>query len=911
MSTANDILKRIDITSGVDVNYRETTTWYDGTTMTDAKADGVIYKKKGTKYYKKTIDPKTLLKINTIADLRNTNGYYEGQEISLLGYYITGDKEPINYKFTVANFGTLVDDGGSIIKSSKGSWIAQIDTKVLAADFGLLETMPDLLTAKIRIQTCFDYAKNKLAKEVWLSKGLYEISGGGVIYQVVNSKLYFNGCKLKLANAGASGESQLIVYSCPDSEVHDQWLDGNRANNTMSTSYGTQCNFGIYSTKNITFYNPQSYNSLQSHFHSATENVIIFDGHFENAGEHGAYFNINPGVPIQRCRVYRSKFINIGLGHRGVCLSLRDYRDAYFEDCLFDTGEGIKPDSENAIIQTMINYRSSLGVDEKLRHRFNRCKFIARAGFIGGGITFSLRDYDPTANLQKLLSDGNGIYVENSEIYHHSHTNVQEIKNSVIDTTTINTSIGNNALKYENVTFVGLLDFRPLYNMFLSNCKIDSLNNPLLSIAGFVNYNQSTSIKTGKHIFKNNKFLNFNNFSNGLIRANASDTSGLELIVDGNEVIDSTNTTLVNIGLNDKTTIINNKSINSTGTSIKTLGTNSFINESNNFIKTFGTSTERPISTSINKGYVYFNSELNVNEYWNGVSWESREGNTILEIDDITKYVSQYSATNVRGSGYIYFGGNVNPTKLNNTTGISIDSTGVTLSSTRGVIVSIDTLLSKTFKIDTVTNSVGTTRIGIRCYDLQGVLIESIPTPPVTTLNNSNFFWSENFKMWIFALTNSYSFKVNDNVSKIDIIITTNTGTLRLDSFKITSYNGKAKSLDKYSENLLAIALPTNVAKEGTFYYNSNIALKVHGWIYIGSAWVEVPKFNQSVAVANVASPVPTIDSESTATEIAALVVDFNDLVAKFNVSVTLINELKTQVNAKFLSDKNSGQQAP
>lgn len=51
---AGDIIKRVDKNTGTDVNYRETTVWHDGTAMTDVKADGVIYVKKGVKYYKKT-----------------------------------------------------------------------------------------------------------------------------------------------------------------------------------------------------------------------------------------------------------------------------------------------------------------------------------------------------------------------------------------------------------------------------------------------------------------------------------------------------------------------------------------------------------------------------------------------------------------------------------------------------------------------------------------------------------------------------------------------------------------------------------------------------------------------------------------------------------------------------------------
>lgn len=51
---AGDIIKRVDINTGENVNYRETTTWYDGSAMTDAKTDGIFYKKFGVKYYENT-----------------------------------------------------------------------------------------------------------------------------------------------------------------------------------------------------------------------------------------------------------------------------------------------------------------------------------------------------------------------------------------------------------------------------------------------------------------------------------------------------------------------------------------------------------------------------------------------------------------------------------------------------------------------------------------------------------------------------------------------------------------------------------------------------------------------------------------------------------------------------------------
>lgn len=48
---AGDIIKRVDINTGENVNYRKTTTWNDGSAMDDSKVDGVVYIKKNSKYY--------------------------------------------------------------------------------------------------------------------------------------------------------------------------------------------------------------------------------------------------------------------------------------------------------------------------------------------------------------------------------------------------------------------------------------------------------------------------------------------------------------------------------------------------------------------------------------------------------------------------------------------------------------------------------------------------------------------------------------------------------------------------------------------------------------------------------------------------------------------------------------------
>lgn len=56
MSLATDILALEDKNTGVPVNYSITTEWIDGSPMTDAKTDGVMYNKLGVEYYKRNYE---------------------------------------------------------------------------------------------------------------------------------------------------------------------------------------------------------------------------------------------------------------------------------------------------------------------------------------------------------------------------------------------------------------------------------------------------------------------------------------------------------------------------------------------------------------------------------------------------------------------------------------------------------------------------------------------------------------------------------------------------------------------------------------------------------------------------------------------------------------------------------------
>ena len=74
-SIANDIIKFIDINTGENVNYRETTTWYDGSPMDESKLDGVLYFKKENKFYKRVFDEVDVRWFKKTTDVDDTNSF--------------------------------------------------------------------------------------------------------------------------------------------------------------------------------------------------------------------------------------------------------------------------------------------------------------------------------------------------------------------------------------------------------------------------------------------------------------------------------------------------------------------------------------------------------------------------------------------------------------------------------------------------------------------------------------------------------------------------------------------------------------------------------------------------------------------------------------------------------------------
>ena len=89
----------------------------------------------GTKY--PTVDAINALSVNTISELRLLSIPTSGQVITLMGYYVKGDKRPVNYTWNDTS--TVADNGGDIIKITSiitGRWIINSDESLNVVDFG-------------------------------------------------------------------------------------------------------------------------------------------------------------------------------------------------------------------------------------------------------------------------------------------------------------------------------------------------------------------------------------------------------------------------------------------------------------------------------------------------------------------------------------------------------------------------------------------------------------------------------------------------------------------------------------------------------------------------------------------------------------------------------------------------------
>ncbi len=150
------------------------------------------------------IEKHSVKKIHTIADLRNTVGEYEGQIIELLGYYESGDKDPLKYKWTTTKG---IEDGGAVINSGNGSWVTDFNGIVNILHYGAIPNTPTYDNKSI-IDKALTYCMNN-KKTLFVPNGVYYMSH----YK-----------KVLTNNVNIIGESRYqSIFKRIDNTVVDKW----------------------------------------------------------------------------------------------------------------------------------------------------------------------------------------------------------------------------------------------------------------------------------------------------------------------------------------------------------------------------------------------------------------------------------------------------------------------------------------------------------------------------------------------------------------------------------------------------------------------------------------------------------------------------------------------------------------
>ena len=331
---AIDILQRADETSGTHINYREETNWYDGTPLTDAKCDGVIYRKKDGKYYRKTVADDFIPKIDNISKLRTFNGYYQGQEAMLLGYYAPGDKNVLRYQFTVDNFDTLIDDGGSVIKTDRGSWIAKFTEAVDVRDYGAMPTLTGSQNFPI-IKKVIEKHEN-----VVFRNGEYQIlHPAQTSYFGVksNAVITFENANIKVVGNNFTRFYVFYIKDVSDVKIINAKIIGDKFSHTGTTG---EWGYGIFisNSNNVELRNITSNENWGDGITiNGGTGIKIYNSIFDNNRRQGCSIGKVGSVDFFNCVFSNTNGTNPGYG---VDIE-NDYAGndikARFYDCIFDT----------------------------------------------------------------------------------------------------------------------------------------------------------------------------------------------------------------------------------------------------------------------------------------------------------------------------------------------------------------------------------------------------------------------------------------------------------------------------------------------------------------------------------------------------------------------------------------------
>lgn len=360
------------------------TTWYDGSPMTLAKADGLIYlREKSTGDFYRVDLPnwgEAFLEKDTVAQMRGLSpveilllksGYYKG--ITLNGYYEKGDT-PASIQYYLYN-GSDVDDGGSVFEVRGIKVKHDFNRNIEPLYFGVKYGEYDSTICWSKLLT---YASLNYGCEIFIN-GLIVADGFEMPDATFIRGFSVSVSKLKLIN----NTDKNCFIDCRNAAyggITDLFIDGNKSNQTkevhgvLLNGAGGKSNYNFHLTKNyFRFFSGDGIKSLYlSWIFTVSDNRIRdCDGYgINNESTDNGFFNNNIAVCKKggfrntgtNTRIIGGKIIFNGWENEnssgfynsagrctiiGVECQENFYHGFYFENMQFCTIQGLVSDMNN------------------------------------------------------------------------------------------------------------------------------------------------------------------------------------------------------------------------------------------------------------------------------------------------------------------------------------------------------------------------------------------------------------------------------------------------------------------------------------------------------------------------------------------------------------------------------------
>lgn len=404
-----------------------------GGVVVDLSNGFYIIEKKGDNYDSFFIPIQLKSEVNNIEDLRLKTGS-EGDLVTLLGYYEKGDKEPLNYKYTTEQ---SVDDGGSVINTSSGSWVAVFNSSVNVLDFGV--KTDGVFDNKILVQNAINFSASK-GYELVFPSGKIKTSGG---WNFTSIKAISNSEPFGMIVKGQGMSTEIIIESATQQVLFDFYTSAKEiqvnlrdifAYNIGATCIGLRLGrIGRYST----FENFRIYGFRRGHMYAGASYGVTFNNcYIRGCTNHSIY--VDESALTSTGVLTEFRYTNCYIDNNGSALNTGTSSDYHIN--LFNC-------QEFTFLNTVIegNYCFSVtirGISEQIKfigtrfeetlintqnlltgHIFNISSAVDNVLFIGGEFAYNNKGTDGNKNYSFLLcSSKKPVIFKNCQIIETSDT---------------------------------------------------------------------------------------------------------------------------------------------------------------------------------------------------------------------------------------------------------------------------------------------------------------------------------------------------------------------------------------------------------------------------------------------------------------------------------------------------------